>query len=422
MLAEVISNMRTTLFFRSLVAAAVLTLFAATASFADHDGHGGRDGGRDGGKSFNADGGSSQSFSNRSFKGSSDSNRSFSRTFRDSDSHSQKSFDSSRNFQGNRQYQVLRPSDDQTNNFFKFKGNDNFGRTRERNPQDRALVDREYKQWQNFWSGQKGDGHDHRDWTGNWKNSDRFNVADSIRRDWHGKKDNDFPFRSEWWNKNHHGNYWAFWGDYSRRYNRPWYWWSWATGPRLATWFVFGWPTPYYWDYGPGEYIYCNNGAIYVNGQWWAPAPVYYDQTVRLIDQAPDLTSQTAANLDWMPLGVFSVTPDGVAEPMITVQLAVTKDGVIGGTAFDQKSGAAYRIEGIVDKRTQRAVWSYTNDRNQRINMETSIYNLTQPEATGLVQYSPTDMRVIELVRLQEPTSGNPTTDTLPAPQPVPQH
>ena len=35
--------------------------------------------------------------------------------------------------------------------------------------------------------------------------------------------------------------------------------------------------------------------------------------------------------------------------------------------------------------------------------METSIYNLTQPEATGLVHYSPTDMKVIELVRLQEP-------------------
>ena len=38
--------------------------------------------------------------------------------------------------------------------------------------------------------------------------------------------------------------------------------------------------------------------------------------------------------------------------------------------------------------------------------METSIYNLTQPEATGLVHYSPTDMKVIELVRLQEPGGG----------------
>ncbi|HVT27118.1 MAG TPA: hypothetical protein VHE81_03785, partial [Lacipirellulaceae bacterium] len=78
-----------------------------------------------------------------------------------------------------------------------------------------------------------------------------------------------------------------------------------------------------------------------------------------------------------------------------------------------------YRIEGMVDKRTQRAAWSYMNDRNQRIMMESSIYNLTQPEATGLVQYSPTDMRVVEMVRLQEPSSGNPAT-TLPAPQPAP--
>jgi len=105
------------------------------------------------------------------------------------------------------------------------------------------------------------------------------------------------------------------------------------------------------------------------------------------------------------------------------VQLAVTKDGVIGGTAFDPRSGAAYNIKGMVDKRTQRAVWSYNDDRNQRIVMESSIYNLTQPEATGMVHYSPTDMRVVELVRLQDPNTGSQpvqqsgaTSATLPPP------
>jgi hypothetical protein len=105
-------------------------------------------------------------------------------------------------------------------------------------------------------------------------------------------------------------------------------------------------------------------------------------------------------------------------EPDITVQLAVTKEGQIGGTAFNPKTGAAFNIQGTVDKKSQRAVWSYTNDANKRIMMETSVYNLTQPEATGLVHYSPTDMRVVELVRLQQPdTSSNPTSGpTLPAP------
>ena len=229
-------------------------------------------------------------------------------------------------------------------------------------------------------------------------------------------KNNDFVFNDNWWNGKHRGNYWNFWGDYGRRNRNPYYWWSWTNGPRLGSWFVFGWPQPYYWDYGPGEYIYSDNGAIYVNGRWYQPAPVFYDQTVQLIDQNPPLTADAAAKLDWMPLGVFAVTPDGLNEPDVTVQLAVTKEGQIGGTAFDTKTGAAYNIQGTVDKKTQRAVWSYTNDRNKRVMMETSVYNLTQPEATGLVHYGPTDMRVVELVRLQQPDADRLARPTLPAP------
>jgi len=181
---------------------------------------------------------------------------------------------------------------------------------------------------------------------------------------------------------------------------------------------VFGWPRPYYWDYGYGEYIYCDNGAVYVNGRWYEPQPVYYDQTVNLIDSAPELTAETAAKQDWLPLGVFAVTPDGRDEPIVTCQLAVTKDGVIGGTAFDPDSGNAFNIRGTVDKRSQRAVWSYTDDRNKRLMMETSIYNLTQPEATGLVHYGPSDMRTVELVRLEQPKASDTasTSDNLPQP------
>jgi len=289
----------------------------------------------------------------------------------------------------------------------------------DRNFADRDRGDRISDRWSKTWYGLKGDGRDNRNWSGHWRDSDRFTVADRIRRDWDGRRDNDRFFHGDWWRSRHRGNYWGFWGDVAFRYNRPWYWWSWATGPRLSSWIVYGWPTPYYWDYGPGEYIYCDNGAVYVNGRWFEPQPAYYDQTVRLIEQAPVLTAESAARLDWMPLGVFVATPDGVAEPMVTLQLTVTKDGVIGGTAFDPRSDAAFNVVGLVDKRTQRAVWSYTDDRNKRIIMESSVYNLTQPEATGMVHYGPTDMQVVELVRLPEPGSGSQNetrTGMLPAP------
>ena len=280
---------------------------------------------------------------------------------------------------------------------------------RDRDFRDRDSADREgrYERWRDSARFRDGDRRgDNRDWSGRWREGDRFASADRIRDRWRDRwRDRDWddaPFRSSWWdNRDWRGRRWDYWGRWSR--NRPWYWWAWVTAPRLFGWFDYGWRTPYYWDYGHGEYIYYDDGAIYVNGRWYQPAPVFYDQTVELVERAPDLAAEDAAQMEWLPLGVFAVTREGQAEAEVMVQLAVTQDGVIGGTAYDQQTGAAYPITGIVEKETQRAVWSFTDDRNQRLVMETSIFNLTQPEATGLVHYGPNDIRVVELVRLESP-------------------
>jgi hypothetical protein len=204
---------------------------------------------------------------------------------------------------------------------------------------------------------------------------------------------------------NWYGPRWYHWNRFA--YNRPFYWWGWATAPRLTSWFVYDWSTPYYWDYGPGEYIYCHDGVAYVNGRWYQPQTVFYDNTVQIVERAPELTPEQAAEAEWLPLGVFAVTRDGQAESEVLVQLAVTQEGVIGGNASNQRTGANYPVEGTVDKQTQRAVWSYTDEGGKRILMETSIFNLTQPEATGLVHNGPNDIQVIELVRLEAPENGN---------------
>jgi hypothetical protein len=277
--------------------------------------------------------------------------------------------------------------------------------------------DRNYQRWRDSaWRGERGEGRDHRDWSGKWKEGDRFvnanRIRDHWRREWWRDRDrdddwDDVPFHAKWWDRHdRHHRHWHFWGDFAHHHHRPFYWWTWTTAPRLSAWVTFGWPTYYYWDYGPGEYIYYDDGVIYVNGRWYAPGPVFYDRTVRLIERAPDIGPEQAAQVEWLPLGVFAVTPDGVAEPEIMVQLAVTKDGIIGGTAFNQATGVSYAIQGVVEKETQRAVWSYADAVGKRINMETSVFNLTQPEATGLVHYSPNDIRVIQLVRLEDPSAG----------------
>jgi hypothetical protein len=286
---------------------------------------------------------------------------------------------------------------------------------------DRDFDNRQYDRWRrSAWSGDRDGRGDNRDWSGRWRDGDRFASADRIRNRWRGRdRDwNDFPFYGTWWDRGWGGGRrWNHWDRWSR--NRPWYWWAFASAPRLYGYFNYGWQRPYYWDYGPGEYIYYDNGGMYVNGRWYQPSTVYYDDTVRLVERAPDLTPEDAAQMEWLPLGVFAVTRDGREQPDLLVQLAVTQDGVIAGTANDQRTGAAYPIEGVVEKETQRAVWSFTDDRNQRIVMETSIFNLTQPEATGLVHYSPDDIQVVELVRLEAP-EGQAVAQEGELPTPVP--
>jgi hypothetical protein len=289
---------------------------------------------------------------------------------------------------------------------------------------DKNLIDRNYQDWRKSALDNKhGADSDHRDWSGQWKNGDRFVAADQIRDHWkkNGKGNGkDLPFSKDWWSSHdhhdgdahhdghdHHDGHWNHWDHFGDHHYHPYHWWSWCSAPLLTTWCTFGWNEPCYWDYGPGEYIYCNNGIVYVNGTWFEPAPLFYRRTLFLAQQAPIWTPVQAAQIDWLPLGVFVVSRDGVPDNNVLVQIAVTKEGVIGGTIFNQLTGATFPIQGMVDKQTQRAAWTYTDDLGAQIVMESSIFNLTQPAATGLIHYSPDNIQVIELVRLEDPNAGN---------------
>ena len=94
--------------------------------------------------------------------------------------------------------------------------------------------------------------------------------------DWHDDHDH--------WN---HWGYWDGWAGHHHHDHHPWFWWGWATAPLLTSWLTYGWGTPYYWDYGPGEYIYCYDDVVYVNGSWYQPAPVSYDDTVAIAERGP---------------------------------------------------------------------------------------------------------------------------------------
>jgi hypothetical protein len=261
----------------------------------------------------------------------------------------------------------------------------------------------------------------------------RHTAATHVRHDWHrrfdrNRHDHDIPFRADWWRKHHRHDqhrHDAFHHHvvHDHHVHRPYYWWRPCTVPTVTAWFTFGWPRVYYWNYGPGEYIYCHNNVVYVNGNWFAPAPVYYRHTVLLAQSAPELTPQQAAATEWLPLGVWALVPEGQAESNLLVQIAVTPEGVLGGTVFNQATGQNYPLEGMVDHETQRAAWTFVDERNQRVTMETGIFNFTRPEATILTHFGPEQIEVWQMVRLDQPENGaqqapaaNGAVPALPAP------
>jgi hypothetical protein len=84
------------------------------------------------------------------------------------------------------------------------------------------------------------------------------------------------------------------------------------------------------------------------------------------------------------------------------LQLAISKEGVIAGTFYNESTGATHPVEGMVDENTQRSVWKAADGSNADIVMETGLYNLTQDQAEVLVHYGPDQTQEALLVRLEE--------------------
>jgi hypothetical protein len=182
--------------------------------------------------------------------------------------------------------------------------------------------------------------------------------------------------------------------------NRPWaYWWGPATWIALSSWVPWGWGTPLYYDYGSN--FYYADDYVYFKGRRLASAPEYYNQAVRIIDKAPKITDDKD---QWMPLGVFAVTQEANKPSNMVLQLAVNKEGAIQGTYFNSEDNTAKPIKGMVDKESQRAVWTFADKNENAVIMETGIYNLTKDETGVLVHLGKERTQEWLLVRLNEPS------------------
>jgi hypothetical protein len=248
------------------------------------------------------------------------------------------------------------------------------------------------------------------------RNGENFrHNADQVRDSFRDR--NDLPFRSGWWDNRRFDRWGGPWASNWWR-DRPGYWWTWATAPALDAFFGWGWNRPYYWDYGPNGYIYYQGNEFYRNGEPYLSADDYYRQSYDLAHSAPANQAAQGSADDWMSLGVFAVTPEGKQERDRMVQLAVSRDGALSGTYYNQTSDKAHPIAGMVDRQTHRAAWYLADGTNDQMVFETSIDNLTEPQSTVMVHFNPGNVGVWQLVRLEQPQGAQPDGSGPQQPQP----
>lgn len=170
----------------------------------------------------------------------------------------------------------------------------------------------------------------------------------------------------------------------------------------MTGWITWGWSQPAYYDYGGN--VYYEDNSVYINGQEAGSAQQYAEQIAQLANSVPEDVS--AEQVEWMPLGVFALIDEDQEDqddPTMYLQLAVSKEGIIAGTYTNTVTDSAQPVEGMVDKKTQRAAWTIGDKKNTVL--ETGIYNLTQDETSVLVHFGKERTQTWLMVRLEEPES-----------------
>jgi hypothetical protein len=203
-----------------------------------------------------------------------------------------------------------------------------------------------------------------------------------------------YPGRWNWY-----GN--QFWRQYPNfRWRFRFNCWTPAVWGSVARWLPWAWSQPTYYNYGYN--VYYEGDTVYYDNQPIASTEEYADQAATIAASVPkDLNDE---KIDWLPLGVFALTQDGEstgAEPTLFLQIALSKEGVIGGSLQNTETDKVIAIEGMVDKESQRAAWTIAGKTSPI--METGVANLTEDETPALVHFSDGKTQQWLMVRLDEP-------------------
>lgn len=205
--------------------------------------------------------------------------------------------------------------------------------------------------------------------------------------------------------------------DHYSRYYGDYYWWGWPTTVAVGSWFAWDhwYDEPVYYSYGTGGNVYYDENYYYVNNQQ-VPATEYYTTVNNIAAEGSEVTEEQAANIEWMPLGTFACVTKDVNDTNRYMQLAVSKEGIIGGTYFNEATNSSRPLEGSVDKSSQLAAWTFADGQNIDVIMETGIFNFTKDEVPILIHFGLEKKQEVSLVRVEAPEEAAATEAPAAAP------
>ena len=116
-----------------------------------------------------------------------------------------------------------------------------------------------------------------------------------------------------------------------------------------------------------------------------------------------DLTPVEADADNWKPLGLYMLVRDDDARQStpLYLQLAVSKNGEIGGTYHNDAKNSTLAVAGSLDSETQRVAFHVGGDESTVV--ETGLYNLTQDTAPAQIHFGRERSENWLLIRLKDP-------------------
>lgn len=134
----------------------------------------------------------------------------------------------------------------------------------------------------------------------------------------------------------------------------------------------------------------------------------------------PEQAGKSQPEGDYLPLGVFALTPAGGQDPSALLQLAISKDGQIVGNYFDVVTGTTQPVAGSLDKHTQLATFKLQTP--GAAEFEAALVSLTRTDGSIRLRFAGGEVSDWHLARYEtqtavpKPAVPNSASPTPPAP------